>query len=174
MISSPPGRWPAPAPDGRRPEGVSPGAAVRRRRRAPGSGQGQRLRRIAAQGGTITPESAPESLHDLRKRAKELRYLLELFGPLWPEAEIKPRVAALKKLQDTLGRFQDREVQAAMLRSLREEVAAVEDGAAALMAMGLLVERLEQEQSAARAEFAERFAAFAARPQQTLVRTAFA
>jgi len=40
--------------------------------------------------------------------------------------------------------------------------------------MGLLVERLEQEQSAARAEFAERFAAFAARPQQTLVRTAFA
>ena len=30
------------------------------------------------------------------------------------------------------------------------------------MAMGLLVERLERDQAAARAEFAERFAAFAA------------
>ena len=93
---------------------------------------------------------------------------------MFPAKVVRPMVATLKSLQDTLGRFQDREVQAAMLRSLREEVAAVEDGAAALMAMGLLVERLEQEQSAARAEFAERFAAFAARPQQTLVRTAFA
>src|SRR6202035_5729913 len=38
---------------------------------------GRAFRRIATQGGAITPASPPESLHDLRKRAKELRYLLE-------------------------------------------------------------------------------------------------
>ena len=41
------------------------------------------------------------------------------------------------RLQDTLGRFQDREVQAEMLRSLGDEIAARENGAAALMAMGV-------------------------------------
>ena len=42
------------------------------------------------------------------------------------------------------------------------------------MAMGLLVARLEADQAAARAEFAERFAAFAAKPQRALVRETFA
>ena len=71
--------------------------------------------------------------------------------------------ATLKALQDTLGRFQDREVQAALAarrsatRSRRARAAP-----AALMAMGVLVERLDARPGAARAEFAERFAAFAA------------
>jgi CHAD domain-containing protein len=119
---------------------------------------------------TPTPASA---LHDLRKRGKELRYLLELFASLYPHDIVKPMVSTLKSLQDTLGRFQDREVQAELLRSLRDEVAARDDGAAALMAMGLLVERLEREQADARAEFPERFAAFAAKPQRALVRRTF-
>jgi hypothetical protein len=40
--------------------------------------------------------------------------------------------------------------------------------------MGQLVERLEEQQAAARAEFAERFAAFASRQQRALVRETFA
>ena len=57
-------------------------------------------------------------------------------------------VTTLKALQDTLGRFQDREVQAPMLRSLGDEVARARRTApAALMAMGVLVERLEREQA---------------------------
>src|SRR6516164_8600610 len=43
---------------------------------------GRAFRRIAARGSAITPASPPESLHHLRKRAKELRYLLEFFAPL--------------------------------------------------------------------------------------------
>ena len=158
----------AEAPEADRP------AAAKPIRDVAGERIGKVYRRMVASGAAIDELSPHEALHDLRKQGKELRYLLEIFGGMFPAKVVRPMVATLKSLQDTLGRFQDREVQAAMLRSLREEVAAVEDGAAALMAMGLLVERLEQEQSAARAEFAERFAAFAARPQQTLVRTAFA
>src|SRR5262249_3764665 len=41
---------------------------------------GRSFRRIVTQGGAITAASAPESLHNLRKRAKELRYLLEFFA----------------------------------------------------------------------------------------------
>jgi CHAD domain-containing protein len=83
-------------------------------------------------------------------------------------------VRTLKALQDTLGRFQDREVQAELIRSLRDEVKELDDGAAALMAMGQLVERLEEQQADARAGFAERFAAFASRRQRALVRETFA
>ena len=75
-------------------------------------------------------------------------------------------IKTLKALQDVLGRHQDREVQIAMIRSLRDEVA-VAERPAALMAMGVLVERLGEDELAARAEFAERFAAFASKAQRS-------
>ena len=37
-------------------------------------------------------------------------------------------VRTLKALQDTLGRFQDREVQAELIRSLGAEIGALDDG----------------------------------------------
>jgi CHAD domain-containing protein len=131
-------------------------------------------RRMLKVGGAIDDASPPQALHDLRKKGKELRYLLELFASLYPADVVTPLVRRLKTLQDTLGRFQDREIQAGLLRSLREEVVALDEGAAALMAMGLLVDRLENEQAAARAEFAERFGAFAARRQRALFEGTFA
>ena len=58
-----------------------------------------------------TTAARPEALHDLRKRGKELRYLLELFGSPFPTNVVKPMVSTLKDLQEVLGRFQDRAVQ---------------------------------------------------------------
>jgi CHAD domain-containing protein len=124
-------------------------------------------------GGSIDDASPAVALHELRKKGKELRYLLELFASLYPGTVVKPMVGTLKSLQGTLGRFQDREVQAALLRSLRDEVAALDNGPAAVMAMGLVVERLERGQAAARAEFPARFAAFGAKPQRARVRRTF-
>lgn len=130
--------------------------------------------RIVRAGGKIDDASPPTALHELRKRGKELRYLLEFFGSLYPTPAIKPMVRTLKALQDTLGRFQDRQIQADLVRSLGEEVRTRADGASALMAMGQLVERLDKEQAQASAEFAARFTAFASRRQRLLVREAFA
>jgi CHAD domain-containing protein len=131
-------------------------------------------RRMVKMGSAIDDRSPPEALHELRKRGKELRYLLELFGAqLYPQEVVKPMVKSLKSFQDVLGRHQDREVQAARLRALREEVSALPGGPAALMAMGLLVERVAEDQRAARDEFGERFAAFASREQRRLVRKTF-
>ena len=161
---------------------------VRRMPDAPRAGRDDALRPIAAvaaeriarvykrlvrMGAAIDEASAPEALHDLRKKGKELRYLLEFFAPLFPEPAVGPMVTSLKALQDTLGRFQDRGVQAGLLRQLSDEVAQREGGGAALMAMGVLAQRLDRDRARARAEFAARFGAFAAPGQRAPVRETF-
>ncbi len=143
-----------------------------------GAVAGERIAKVYARmvklGGRIGEDSPAEALHDLRKKGKELRYLLEFFASLYPAGVVKPMVASLKGLQDVLGRFQDREVQAELLRSLGDDVAALEGGAPALMAMGLLVQHLLADQAAARDEFAASFTAFAAKEQRALVKQTFA
>nr|MBA3328160.1 CHAD domain-containing protein [Solirubrobacterales bacterium] len=131
-------------------------------------------RQMVKMGRAIGPDTPHEALHDLRKKGKELRYLLEFFAALYPKEVVKPMVSSLKALQDVLGHHQDREVQAELLRSIRDDAAALEHGPAALMAMGLLIDRLGTEQARARAEFAERFAAFSAKDQRTRVKKTFA
>jgi CHAD domain-containing protein len=130
-------------------------------------------RQMLKRGRAVENGSPAEALHDLRKQGKELRYLLEFFAVLYPDDVVRPMVKRLKSLQDVLGRFQDSEVQAGMLLAHREAVGARENGAAALMAMGLLVDRLEREQLAARAEFGKCFASFAASRQRELVEATF-
>jgi CHAD domain-containing protein len=120
------------------------------------------FRRVAAKGGAITAASAPESLHDLRKRCKELRYALEFFAPLHDPVIYRKVVGDLKQLQDCLGEFQDSQVQ-------REEIGALADAmlaeraapAATLLAMGEIAANLALSQAEARADFAQRFTRFA-------------
>ena len=132
-------------------------------------------RRMLEMGTAIDSDSPPADYHELRKKGKELRYLLELFGvPLHDEGVVKPMIRALKGLQDVLGRHQDREVQIASVRSLTEEVSTLPGGAGALMAMGVLIERLEADAAAARREFAESFATFSSVEQRRLVKRTFA
>ena len=57
-----------------------------------------------------------EQVHDLRKDAKKLRYLLECFASLLPTSRRKAFVKRLKALQDNLGEHQDAEVHVAELR----------------------------------------------------------
>jgi CHAD domain-containing protein len=158
-------------PDGREAAGAEAGRPI-------GGLAGERIAKVYARmvrmGDAIGPESASAEYHELRKQGKEVRYLLELFGlPLFSGDVVKPMVKSLKALQDVLGRHQDREVQAATLRSLSDSVAGAEDGSRALMAMGVLVERLEDDQLAARGQFASTFATFASKRQRKLVRETF-
>ena len=123
---------------------------------------GLSFRRIAAQGSAITPASPPESLHDLRKRAKELRYLLEFFAPLHDPVAYRKVVSDLKQLQDCLGKFQDDEVQRHEIHTLADAMLAERAApAATLLAMGEIAAKLAISQAEARTEFATRFARFA-------------
>jgi CHAD domain-containing protein len=151
-----------------RPEAAAPIAAVAGARIA------KVYRRMVKMGEAIGPESPSTDYHELRKQGKELRYLLELFGaPLFPGEVVHPMVKALKGLQDVLGHHQDREVQVTMLRSLGPELSAAGGGPAALIAIGMLIDRLEADQHATREQFAPRFGAFASRRQRKLVKGTF-
>ena len=113
-------------------------------------------------GAAITLESPAESLHDLRKRAKELRYALEFFAPLHDRADQTKVVGELKRLQDCLGEFQDTEVQVGEIRALATAMlAAGEAPAVTLLAMGEVTAGLALRQRVAREDFGRRFAAFA-------------
>jgi CHAD domain-containing protein len=118
--------------------------------------------KVARRGAAITVGSPAESLHDLRKRCKELRYALEFFAPLHDRAAQAKVVGELKRLQDCLGEFQDTEVQIGEIRALATAMlAAGEAPAVTLLAMGEVTAGLVSRQRAVREDFARRFAAFA-------------
>jgi CHAD domain-containing protein len=118
-------------------------------------------------GALITASSPPQSLHDLRKRCKELRYLVEMFGSLYDPAERWQAVRELKALQDSLGEFQDGEVELAEIRAFAADMLADRSApAATLLAMGEVAAGLAQRQRKARNEFDGRFAAFASPASQ--------
>jgi CHAD domain-containing protein len=131
-------------------------------------------RRMVRDGSAIGDDSPADALHELRKRGKELRYLLELFGSLFDSKVVKPMVASLKGLQDVLGEFQDSEVEIDMLRAIGDDLATEPGGPAALIALGPVLDALLAEQHAARERFAGRFGSFAAPEQRALVRQTFA
>ena len=132
--------------------------------------------RLLARGRLITPSSPAEDLHELRKDAKKLRYLLECFGTLYPSTPRKKFVRLLKTLQDNLGEHQDTDVHVHELRSIPAELQnAPRVAPATLVAIGQLTEQLERRRRAARAEFAGTFAAYDTRDThrrfQTLLRS---
>lgn len=67
--------------------------------------------KVARRGAALTLDSPAAQVHRLRKRCKELRYLLEIFRGLYPEADVDALIKRLRKLQDVLGDFQDRTVR---------------------------------------------------------------
>ncbi len=151
--------------------------ASRRRRREPTAAElalrttERAFRRIAAHGAAITADSPPESLHDLRKRAKELRYLLEFFASLHDPVAYRKVVGELKSLQDCLGDFQDSQVQREEIHTMADAMLAERVApAATLLAMGEIAAKLTLSQSEARADFARRFARFAGPAGQEHIR----
>jgi CHAD domain-containing protein len=123
---------------------------------------GKLHRRALREGAAISAASPAADLHELRKTCKKLRYLVEFFHSLLDQETAEAAIASLKGLQDTLGGFQDLQVQADALLGYARELA--REGKAApptYIALGMLVERLRDEQARARIEFAGRFGDFA-------------
>ncbi len=119
--------------------------------------------RLLKTGKVIDDDSPAEALHDLRKLAKKLRYLLEFFQSLYDKTEIKPLIKNLKILQDNLGDFQDFEVQAEQIQAFAEQMQnQYRANSATLMAMGALSATLLDGQAQKRSEFAACFQIFSA------------
>ncbi|MEO6859801.1 MAG: CHAD domain-containing protein [Solirubrobacteraceae bacterium] len=132
-------------------------------------------KRLLKMAEAISDTSSASAVHELRKKGKELRYLLDLFAvPLHSADSLAPLIRPLKELQEVLGRHQDREVQIAMLRGVAGEVAGLTRGPQAVLAMGMLIDRLENDARAARSELAGPMAELGAGEQRRLVRDTFA
>jgi len=144
---------PANAPAGSRVESVAKSAVTRA------------FKRVIKAGAAITAASPPSDLHDLRKRCKELRYSLEIFGSLHNAIAQRALIDDLKKLQDCLGEFQDTEVQQHAIRTFAAQMLAADSSDAAtveaVMAMGRLADRLGGRQVVARGTFSVLFERFA-------------
>jgi CHAD domain-containing protein len=122
-------------------------------------------RRVVRLGSRITAESPAEDLHTLRKRAKELRYVLDLFDFVLDRAHVAPLVRELKALQDVLGVFQDSQVQREALATIVTQMVAEQDRdrqvpVDTLLAVGELATHLEEDRRRAREAFDARFARF--------------
>ncbi len=115
---------------------------------------------LLQRGRLIDPATAAEHLHDLRKDAKKLRYLLECFGDLLHDGARTKYVKRLKALQDNLGEHQDAEVHVDLLLGVARQLEHADAAAATTTAIGQLTERLDQQRHAARADFAKRFARY--------------
>jgi len=127
------------------------------------------FRRVLERGGAIGDETPAEALHNLRKDCKKLRYLLELFRSLFPKS-LNRFIRALKQLQDTLGDFQDFEVQQEHLGDYAAQMASKgEVPPETLLSMGRLLAHQEQAQGEARLDFASRFAVFSSAKNQYLL-----
>jgi CHAD domain-containing protein len=127
-------------------------------------------RRVIRHGAAINSASPPENLHELRKRCKELRYLLEIFASLYNPDEHWRAVKDLKALQDCLGTFQDTHVQHQEIRAFAAQMSAKRAAPTALLAMGEIAAELVSRQRQARGEFAARFRDFASPASQARIR----
>ena len=102
-------------------------------------------RKIGKQRRRLGRDAPPAELHRVRLTAKKMRYLLDCCRAAYDPEDIDPLIGPLRKLQNALGRFNDAEVQDAMLA---EGAAAMIDDdradADVLLAMGRLQERLRR------------------------------
>jgi CHAD domain-containing protein len=120
-------------------------------------------RKAARLGQRLTADSPSDDVHALRKRCKELRYLLEVFKPVSASAPHKALLKELKSLQDTLGDFQDGEVQREAVREYAATM--MEQGVAppeTVLAMGEMAAQLDAHQLTARTALAGRLQPFLA------------
>lgn len=131
------------------------------------------FKRVMKEGGAINDGSPAEMLHDMRKSCKKLRYLMEFFQSLYPSADIKKLIKAIKVLLDNLGDFQDLEVQAEKLELISDEMRRTRVKTHTLLAMGMLIEDLLHRQHQERLRFAEEFKAFSSKDNQALFTTMF-
>jgi CHAD domain-containing protein len=119
------------------------------------------LRRVTRRGATVTDATPAEELFELRGRAKELRFALEIFRPLYDRALAKDVIRAVKDLQDNLREYEDCETWRRELLRRAEKVRADGGSVETLLAIGGIAADLEARQARARATFADAFGAFA-------------
>jgi triphosphatase len=109
----------------------------------------RRYKKVRKDARTLTGDSPPEDLHDLRKKSKRLRYALEPLQGLYGKPA-EGMVELLKAVQDDLGDHQDLIVAAA---TMREFGVSGDLSPRAAFSLGAMAERYNRETAELRANF---------------------
>jgi CHAD domain-containing protein len=117
----------------------------------------KRYKKVLKFGACITPSSPDVFLHQLRIECKKLRYLLEFFSSLFEKEEINYLIKQLKILQDNLGDLNDLSIQQDTLRRYVE----TDSNKRTMLALGILIGKLNARQLKIRDNFSNSFAKFA-------------
>lgn len=126
----------------------------------------KKYRKIIRSGELIQPDSPDEIVHDLRLECKKFRYLLDFFGPIYPKDILNTLLKKLKKMQNTLGLFNDYSVQQ---DALHEYLAGSRQNKKIHVSVGALILVLAQKQREQRKLVEGRFAEFASEETAQLV-----
>lgn len=128
-------------------------------------------KKVRKTGDRLEEGSPGEEYHELRKKAKRLRYALEFLADVYGKPA-KNLVTALKALQDVLGDHQDAEVAIAHLRELSEGGGRDHElPPRAVFAMGAIAHRYEMQLGGLRAEFPKAYGEIKGRRWDKLAKT---
>jgi CHAD domain-containing protein len=130
-------------------------------------------RKIRRQAGILDDATAAETVHDLRVRAKKLRYLVDVTPGAGDPEDLKQVLTALKALQRVLGDFNDAHVQQRRLLECRRAMAATGVRAETLQAIGRLAMQSRERRDALRADVVEHAQQFGRRTIRSACRRAF-
>ncbi len=124
---------------------------------------------VLEQGNAITKNSIAETLHELRKTFKKLRYVMEFFRSIYPAKKMRVLVQALKVIQDNLGEINDLDVHMGIIKGFIKQ-SINED---AIKACRQMIKNLEQLQDKIRAKFAVCYADFSSSENKNNFRQIF-
>ncbi len=117
---------------------------------------------ILLKGKSITRNSSAETLHELRKYFKHLRYLIEFFRSLYPAVSLRVLIETLIDVQDSLGEYNDRHIQMAMVNAFIQQ----SDNQDAIKISEQIVEILQQQQLEAGKKFKESYKMYSSSASQ--------
>ena len=116
---------------------------------------------ILNKGKRIKSGSQASKLHELRKKCKNLRYLIEFFQDMYPHKMIQILLDDLKNLQNNLGEFQDLHVQQCLLKRYSIKLKQKGDiDKEVIESMQILINKLEKRGQKAREKFNSKFKRF--------------
>lgn len=110
----------------------------------------KRYRKIGRIAAGLTAKTSDVEVHALRIECKKLRYLMEFFAPVFPVDGLSDILKSLKKLQDSLGLFNDLAVQQAWLLAFSGTIGDDPRKLEIVQSLGALVVVLHQNQAAER------------------------
>jgi CHAD domain-containing protein len=130
----------------------------------------KRNKKVLKFGQRVLITGSDELLHQLRIECKKLRYLLEFFNSLFSQEKIQYLVRKLKLLQDNLGDYNDLVIQQKrLIDSARDITPRTRSGKNTVLALGILIGKLNEKQQIIKKEFVKSFSGYAAQEVQKIL-----